>query len=260
MSIIDSLRLDGKVALVTGASKGIGEGIALAYAEAGADVALVARNPVDLEAAAERVRALGRRAVAISADVGDLSSHAPLVARVVTELGGLDILFNGAGVTRRQPIFEVTPDDWDYIFDINFKGVYFLCQAAGRVMVERGGGKIVNIASMNSFRGFPDVSLYGMTKAGIVQLTRSLAVEWAEHNIQANAIAPGWIDTPMTSSMKPERRRWVEAHLPQGHYGTPRDLAGLAVYLASPASDYTTGQTFPVDGGFLAGNPWCKVE
>ncbi len=126
-------------------------------------------------------------------------------------------------------------------------------------MIAQRGGKILNIASMNSFRGFADVSVYGLSKAGIAHLTKSLAVEWAPHNIQANAIAPGWIETPMTSTMRPERRHWVETHLPIGHFGTPRDLAGLAVYLASPASDYTTGQVLAVDGGFLAGNPWSRV-
>ncbi len=256
MGVLDDLRLDGRVALVTGASRGIGAGLALAYAEAGADVALVARATADLERVAEQVRATGRRALALSVDVADLAALPGIADRVVESLGRIDVLANVAGVTRRQPILEVTPADWDYVLNTNVRSVYFLCQAVGRVMIAQRGGKILNIASMNSFRGFADVSVYGLSKAAIAHLTMSLAVEWAPHNIQANAIAPGWIETPMTSTMRPERRHWVENHLPQGHFGTPRDLAGLAVYLASPASDYTTGQVFPVDGGFLAGNPW----
>ena len=257
MSVLDRLRLDGRIALVTGASRGIGEGLALAYAEAGADLALVARSAGDLERVAERVRALGRRALVVPADLADLAAIPSVVERVVAGYGRIDVLANVAGVTRRQPLLDVTPADWDYVVNTNLRAVYFLCQAVGKEMIGRRRGKILNLASMNSFRGFVDVSLYGLTKAAVAHLTASLAVEWAPHNVQANAIAPGWIDTPMTSTMAVERRRWVEAHLPVGHFGTPGDLAGLAVYLASPASDYTTGQVFAVDGGFLAGNPWC---
>lgn len=259
MAVLDTFSLAGRVALVTGAGKGIGVGLALAYAEAGADVALVSRTAADLERIAEEIRGTGRRALVVVADVSQVAAQSDIVERVVTQLGTIDILANAAGVTRRQPVLDVSPADWDFIFNTNLRGVYFLCQAVGKVMIAQRRGKILNIASMNSYRGFPDVSVYGLTKAGIVHLTKSLAVEWARHGIQANAIAPGWIGTPMTSTMQPERRRWVEAHLPIGHYGVPSDLAGLAVYLASSASDYTTGQTFAVDGGFLAGNPWSKV-
>jgi 2-deoxy-D-gluconate 3-dehydrogenase len=253
---LDRMRLDGRVALVTGASHGIGEAIALTYAEAGADVALAARSRDDLERVAELVRARGRRALVAPADISDLAALGPLVERTVAELGGLDILANVAGTTRRKPILDVTLDDWNYVIDTNLRGAYFISQAAARVMVPQGRGKIVHIASMTSYRGFDGVSLYGLTKTAVLSLTRVMAVEWAPANIQVNAIAPGWIDTPMTATMVPSRRKWVEDHVPQGKYGTPDDIAPLALYLASPAADYVTGQTFPVDGGFLAGNPW----
>jgi 2-deoxy-D-gluconate 3-dehydrogenase len=257
-TIFDRFSLQGRVAVVTGASHGIGEGLALAFAAAGADVALAARSAADLERVAARARDLGRRAAAIPTDVSDLSQVERLFERVAGEVGEPDVLATVAGVTRRKPILDVTREDWDYVLDVNLRGVYFTAQAFARRLVARqaGYGKILHIASMTSYRGFADVSLYGISKAAVVNLTKAQAVEWAPHGIRVNAIAPGWIDTPMTASMAPSRRRWVEEHVPQGHYGVVDDLAGLAIYLASPASDYATGQTFPVDGGFLAGNPW----
>jgi 2-dehydro-3-deoxy-D-gluconate 5-dehydrogenase len=254
--VLDRMRLDGQVALVTGASHGIGEGIALAYAEAGADVALAARSRDDLERVAGLVRERGRRALVVPADMRDLAVMGPLVERTVAELGGLDILATIAGVTRRKPILEATLEDWEYVIDVNLRGVFFMAQAAARVMAAQQHGKILNIASMTSYRGFDGTSLYGLTKTAMISVTRTMAVEWAPANIQVNAIAPGWIDTPMTATMVPSRRKWVEDHVPQGKYGTPDDIAPLAVYLCSPAANYVTGQVVPVDGGFLAGNPW----
>jgi 2-deoxy-D-gluconate 3-dehydrogenase len=255
--VLERLRLDGKVALVTGASHGIGEAIALAYAEAGADLALVARSLADLERVAGLVRQYGRRALVLPADLSDLNAPTLLVERALAELGRLDILATVAGTTRRRPILEVGRDDWDAIVDVNLRGVYFMAQAAARAMIAAGrGGKIVHIASMTSYRGFDGISLYGMTKTAILSLTRTMAVEWAPHDIQVNAVAPGWIETPMTATMAPARRQWVVEHVPQGKYGTPDDIAPMALYLASPAANYVTGQIFPVDGGFLAGNPW----
>ena len=260
--MLDRFRLDDKVAVITGASHGIGEALALAYAEAGADVALAARSANDLERVAAKARALGRRAAAIPTDVADLDQIERLMEHTVRDLGEPHILANVAGVTRRKPILDVTLEDWDYVLNVNLRGLYFASQAFARRLVARGAGhgKIVHIASMTSYRGFADVSLYGISKAAVVNLTKMQAVEWAPHGIRVNAIAPGWIETPMTASMAPSRRRWVEEHVPQGHYGTVDDLAGLAIYLASRASDYATGQTFPVDGGFLAGNPWPPLE
>ena len=254
--MFEKLRLDGKVALVTGASKGIGAKLAMTYAGAGADVALVARNLTDLERVAADVRAQGRRALVATADLTDLAAIPPLVDRVASELGHVDVLVNAAGINRRQPALEITPADWDFVVNTNLRSVFFMCQAVGRLMVAQGSGKIVNFASTNAYRSFPDLSLYALTKAAIVRLTATLAVEWAPHNVQVNAIAPGWVDTPMTASMSPERKRWVDLHVPAGRFGTTEEMAGIGLYLASPASDYTTGQTFTVDGGFLAGSGW----
>jgi len=157
---------------------------------------------------------------------------------------------------------EVAPDEYQRIMDVNLRSVYFASQAFVRRLVARnaGWGKVINIASMTSYRGFDGSSVYGATKAAVLNLTKMQAVEWVQYGVRVNAIAPGWIDTPLTAGMAASRRKWVEEHVPQGHYGVPEDLAGLAVYLASPASDYCTGQTFPVDGGFTAGNPWPNPD
>jgi 2-deoxy-D-gluconate 3-dehydrogenase len=202
------------------------------------------------------VRERGRRAVCITADIGQAEQIEPMVERAAAELGGLDILANVAGNQRRRSLIDVSLEDWDFIMDVQLRGAFFVAQAAARRMMEQGGGKIIHIASMTSFRGFLDIGLYGMAKTAIVAMVRYQALEWASRNVQVNAIAPGWIETPMTATMQPTRRRWVNDHVPQGKYGLPEDIANLALYLASPASDYCTGQTLPVDGGFLAGNPW----
>ncbi|MBM3779905.1 MAG: glucose 1-dehydrogenase [Acidimicrobiia bacterium] len=252
----DRFRLDGKVALVTGASQGIGEGIALGLAEAGADVALAARKADDLERVADRIRSLGRRAITIPTDVSQLDQVAAMVPAALKGLGRLDAFVNVAGNQRRKPILDVQLEDWNFVMDVQLRAAFFGAQSAGRHFCAQGHGKVIHIASMTSYRGFLDIALYGIAKTGVVGMTRYMAVEWAQHNVQVNGIAPGWIETPMTATMNPGRRQWVEEHVPQHRYGVPRDIADLAVYLASPASDYVTGQTFPVDGGFLAGNPW----
>ena len=259
MAVLERLRLDGKVAIVTGSSHGIGEAMAVAFAEAGADVALAARNPQDLARVAARITAAGRRAR--RDPDGRLASWRPCPAsssRRRRALGEPAILANVAGTTLRKPILEVTPEEWDGVVEVNLRGLYFMSQAFARRLVARGAGygKVINIASMTSFRGFDGSSVYGVTKSAVVNLTKTQAVEWAAHGIRVNAIAPGWIDTPLTRGMSAGRRRWVEAHVVQGRYGQPDELAGLALFLASPASDYCTGQTFAADGGFTAGNPW----
>jgi NAD(P)-dependent dehydrogenase (short-subunit alcohol dehydrogenase family) len=256
MGIIDGFRLDGKVALVTGAGRGIGEGIALGLAEAGADLALVARTESELGAVAEAARSHGRRAETVRADLGEVHGIPEVVRQVVDVYGRIDILVNVAGIQHRMTVLEAGVEDWQRLMDVNLRSVYFMTQAVGRVMVPQGAGKVINIASMTAYRGFHMISPYGISKAGIANFTKNLAVEWAPYNIQSNAIAPGWITTPMSTRMGEERIKWVCDHVPQGKFGTPRDVASLAVFLASAASDYVTGAVIPVDGGFLAGNPW----
>jgi 2-deoxy-D-gluconate 3-dehydrogenase len=206
------------------------------------------------------VRERGRRAFCITADMGQADQIEPMVERAAAELGGLDVLANVAGNQRRRPLIDVSLEDWNFIMDVQLRGAFFVAQAAARRMIEQGGGKIIHIASMTSFRGFLDIGLYGMAKTAIVAMVRYQALEWASRDIQVNAIAPGWIETPMTATMQPTRREWVNEHVPQGKYGLPEDIANLALYLASPASDYCTGQTLAVDGGFLAGNPWPALK
>lgn len=256
MTIMDQLRLDGRVALVTGASHGIGEGIARGLAEAGANVAISARSQDHLERVGRDIRALGRRVLVVPTDLSDLNNLQPLVSRVAEEFGSIDVLANVAGVGFRKNILNCTPADWDHVINIQIRSVYFLTQAVARIMIEQRRGKIINIASMNSYQGFQGLSLYGLAKAAVLQLTKTMAVEWADHNIQVNGIAPGWIVTPMLDTMQQDRKNWVLDHTPQHRMGSPEDIAGMAVYLASPASDFVTGQTFPVDGGFTAGHPW----
>ena len=255
----DRFSLAGKKALITGATHGIGEGIAVRFAEAGADVALASRTRPDLERVAALVTAQGRRAVQIPTDVSQIDQLESMVATAIEQLGGLDVFVNVAGNQRRKSILDVSLDDWNFIMDVQLRAAFFGAQLAARHFCAQGHGKVVHIASMTSYRGFLDIALYGIAKTAVVGMTRYMAVEWAPHNVQVNGIAPGWIETPMTASMNPERRKWVEDHVPQGKYGITQDIADMALYLSSDASNYVTGQTFPVDGGFLAGNPWPKL-
>lgn len=261
--ILGRFRLDGRVALVTGASRGIGKAIALALAGAGADLALSGRDRATLEPVAEEVRALGRRALPVAFDMADLEAHGPAVEAVLAEWGRLDILVNNAGLNVRKPTLEYTPEDWDRVLNANLKGAFFLTQTAARPMIAGGGGKILNISSMTAFLGLPTVPAYTASKASLQQLTRLLAVEWAEHNIQVNAIAPGWISTELTRPLKESaelqsRYEWVLSRTPAGRFGEPAELAGAAVFLCSPAADFITGQVIAVDGGILAGSDWRK--
>lgn len=257
MSFIDQMRLDNKVALITGASHGIGEGIAVAFAEAGADVVLAARTVSDLERVSKRVESLGRKALVVPTDVSDLSAVQSMVDTTVDSMGSIDVLANVAGSVRRVTILEASPEDWDFTTHVQQRSVYFASQAVARVMIEQGrGGKMLNIASMTSYRGYHGISLYGAAKAAVLQMTKNMAVEWAPYNIQVNGIAPGWIDTPMTATIAPSRRRWIEERTLQGKFGVVEDLSAMAVLLCSPAGGFITGQTIPIDGGFLAGHPW----
>jgi 2-deoxy-D-gluconate 3-dehydrogenase len=244
--------LSGRVAVVTGANTGIGQGIAVALAEAGADVALVGRSPAD--ETAERVAAAGRRAIQVRADLSTIAPVGEVVERTVAELGGLDILVNNAGIIRRADAVDFTEADWDAVVDTNLKSVFFLCQAAGRHMIAQGRGKIVNIASMLSFQGGIRVPSYTASKSGVAGLTKLLANEWAAKGVTVNAIAPGYIATSNTAALQADetRNRQILERIPAGRWGAPSDLAGAAVFLASDASNYVNGHILAVDGGWLA--------
>lgn len=248
-----SLRLDGRVALVTGGSRGLGLGIALALAHAGADIALAARTVEQLEQAAELVRSVGRQAVIVPTDVSDVAAVQAMVQQAAAHFGRLDILVNAAGINIRQPAETFNEADWDRLMAINLKSVFFACQEAARVMRQQGGGKIINLGSLSFEIVVPNVALYAVSKGGLRQLTRALAVEWAADRINVNAIAPGRFWTGMTDAVfsKPELYDSAVSVIPQRRPGIPADLAGATVLLASDASDYITGQTIVIDGGWL---------
>ena len=242
--------LTGRVAIVTGGNGGIGLGIAEGLAAAGASVLLCGRNAAKGTAAAAR---LGPRAAFVVADVARKAECERLVAEAVARFGRLDVLVNNAGTSVRKPPQDYTEAEWHRVLDTNLTGAFLLCQAAYPYFVRAGGGKIVNIASLNAILGAPHNVPYAASKGGIAAMTRGLATAWAADNIQVNAILPGWIDTEMTAGAKahvPGLEEAVVARTPAGRWGQPRDLAGLAVFLAAPASDWITGTAIPADGGY----------
>jgi len=250
-----SLRLDGRVALVTGGSRGLGLGMALALAHAGADIALAARTVEQLEQAAELVQATGRQALIVPTDVSDAAAVRAAVQQTAAHFGRLDILVNGAGINIRQPVDTFTEADWDRLMAVNLKSVFFTCQEAAKFMRQQGKGKIINLGSLSFEIVVPNIALYAISKGGMRQLTRALAVEWAKDQINVNAIAPGRFWTAMTDAVfsKEELYDSAVSVIPQRRPGVPSDLAGATILLASDASDYITGQTIVVDGGWLVG-------
>ncbi len=245
--------LSGRVAIVTGANTGIGQAIAIALAQAGADVACVGRTPADETAA--HIRDLGRRAEIVSADLSTIEPAGRIVAETVDRLGRLDILVNNAGIIRRADAVDFTEADWDAVMDVNLKTMFFLCQAAGRHMIAAGGGgRIINIASMLTFQGGIRVASYTASKSGVGGLTKLLANEWAQHGIAVNAIAPGYIATNNTAALQADanRNRAILDRIPAGRWGDPSDIGGAAVFLASDAAAYVQGHVLAVDGGWLA--------
>jgi 2-deoxy-D-gluconate 3-dehydrogenase len=244
--------LEGKAALVTGANTGLGQGIAVALANAGADIAAAGRaSPAETEA---MVKKTGRRFLSIDANLMTVEPVGRIVAETVKGLGKIDILVNNAGIIRRADSLEFGEKDWDDVMNVNLKSMFFLCQAAGREMVKQGSGKIINIASMLSFQGGIRVPSYTASKSGVAGITRLLANEWAAKNINVNAIAPGYMATDNTQQLRqdPARSREILARIPAGRWGEPADVGGTAVFLASPAADYLHGAIIPVDGGWLA--------
>ncbi|MCZ6707296.1 MAG: SDR family oxidoreductase [Chloroflexi bacterium] len=251
--------LAGKVALITGGSRGIGEATAVLFAQAGADVAVTSRKLPDLERVADLVRAEGRRAIAIEAHAGRMDGLQGIVDRTVEELGGLDVLVNNAGTSNYAPSMEMEERAWDAVMNLDLKGLFFLSQAAGRHMRDHGGGTIVNISSVDGVRPARTTPHYSIAKAGLIMATKCQAVEWAEHNIRVNCIAPGSIETRLYNAnfaLLPEEDRAAakdasSRRVPQSRIGDPHEIADAALYFASDASSYVTGQTLVVDGGRL---------
>jgi NAD(P)-dependent dehydrogenase (short-subunit alcohol dehydrogenase family) len=249
LSIFD---LTGQTALVTGASRGIGQEIALALARAGADVAITARDAASLARCVAAISMLGRRAVPLALDVRDVAQVNAAVNAAADQLGGLSILVNNAGVEEVKPSLDVTEEIWDKILDTNLRGAFFCAQAAARRMV--AGGAIINLCSLTTEVGIPTAVPYGSSKTGLLGMTRALAAEWASLGIRVNAIAPGYFHTAMTEAFY-QNDAWqqaMKAKIPMARFGELSDLDGIAIFLASRASGYITGQCFPVDGGFLA--------
>ena len=245
--------LTGKVALVTGGGRGIGAGFARAVANAGADVVLAARSSDQLQAVADEIKALGRRVVVAPTDVADLDQVRALLRIPTDELGRLDIFFNNAGTNRRLPIDQATPDDWDAVHDLNLRAAFFAMKYAIEPMLAGGYGRIINTASLTSYIGMTGNAMYGASKGGVAQMTKAIATELAETPIRVNAIAPGYVRTSMTEARyhQDEFSSWVLSRVPMRRWGVPDDLGGTAVFLASPASEYVTGQIIPVDGGWM---------
>jgi 2-dehydro-3-deoxy-D-gluconate 5-dehydrogenase len=245
--------LAGRVAIVTGGNGGIGLGMAEGLAAAGADVVLAGRNAEKARSAIETLRAHGRRCAFIAADVTQAASCGNLVAEAVSRFGRLDILINNAGTSVRKMPQDYTEAEWHHVLDTNLTGAFLCSQAAYPAMKRAGRGKMINIGSMMSLFGAPYATPYAASKGGIVQMTRALATAWARDNIQVNAVLPGWIDTELTRAARRQVEGLhdrVEARTPAGRWGVPADMAGIAVFLASPGADYVTGAAIPIDGGY----------
>jgi 2-deoxy-D-gluconate 3-dehydrogenase len=252
MSMNALFDLTGKTAVITGASTGLGRGMTLGLANAGADILLV--DHVECESVAGEVRELGRRAAALTVDLMLMTSIPAVVDKAIREFGKLDILINNAGIIRRAPALEFSEKDWDDVMQLNLKTTFFLAQAAARDMMKRKYGKIINIASLLAFQGGIIVPSYSASKGAVAQVTKALANEWAPHWIRVNAIAPGYMATNNTRALRedPVRSKAILDRIPAGRWGVPEDLQGAAVFLASSGSDYVTGHVLAVDGGWLA--------
>lgn len=244
--------LSGKVALVTGASTGLGAGMTVGLAAAGADIVLVDHRP--REATAAKVRELGRRALALQGDLSEVAQIQRVVSEGIAAFGKIDILVNNAGIIRRAPAIDFSEGDWDEVMNLNAKSVFFLCQTVARDMMKRRYGKIINIASLLSFSGGITVPSYAASKGAVAQIVKALANEWAQHGLCVNGIAPGYMVTDNTRALRENRERYqaISERIPAGRWGTPEDLQGAVIFLASAASDYINGHLLTVDGGWMA--------
>ncbi len=252
MSILDAFRLDGKIALVTGASTGLGQAIAIALADAGADVACHGNRHAP-DTTCEAIVRAGHRSFALTGDLSHREMPRELFEKTIAHFKQLDILINNAGMIRRAPATDYSEEDWEQVIEVNLSSVFRLSQLAGQHMIEHGQGKILNIASLLSFQGGITVPAYAASKGGVAQLTKALANEWAAKGINVNAIAPGYMRTDNTRALQQDetRNRQILERIPAGRWGEPTDLAGAAVFLCSAASDYVNGHVLVVDGGWM---------
>lgn len=251
---INLFDLTGKVALVTGTGQGLGRGYALALAKAGATVICFDKDLQTAQETMKLIQAENPQVEAVQGDVTDLANIKCLLGQITDRHGRLDILVNNAGVEIAEEFQEVTPEHYEKIMAVNLKGLFFLAQEAARIMIRQKSGKIINQGSLGSFIGLAGSTVYCASKGGVTQFTKALSIELAQHDIQVNAIAPGYFRTQMTEPFfqDPEHKKWIEERIPAGRVGTAEDLAGIVIFLASSASDYITGQTIVVDGGWLA--------
>jgi len=250
------MRLQGRVAAITGGALGIGRATAQVFAEEGAAVALGDVEIAGAQTVAKEITARGGRAIAIGVDVGDAAQVQAFVDRTVAELGRLDVMFANAGIAHSAPFLEHPEAQWHRVLRVNLTGVFLCCQAAARHMVTQGGGRIITTASINGFRGVENLVGYNAAKAGVIELTQTMAVELAKHHISVNAIAPAQIDTRLTRSLPEEARARRLARIPMGRFGEADEVARAALFLASDDASYITGHTLAVDGGYLAGGLW----
>lgn len=252
--ITEKFRLNGKVAIVTGASRGLGQAMAIGLAEAGAEVVALSTSLKNLKQTTESIARLGRRVLPLKCDVTDFAQIQQVIEKTVEEFGTIDILVNNAGIIRRTPAEHYSDEDWDMVLHTNLKAVFQFSREVGKIMIACRKGKIINIASLLSFSGGITVPAYTASKGGVAQLTKALANEWAKYNIQVNAIAPGYYETDNTKKLREDKERYAEitARIPIGRWGKPEDLKGAVVFLASEASDYVNGHILVVDGGWMA--------
>ena len=246
--------VSGKIVLVTGAGTGLGKGYAQVFGESGSVVLCAGRNVARLNQVVQTIEKEGGAAKAYGVDVTDLQSIRAMVQQILQDYGRIDVLVNNAGYENIQPFLEVTPEAYDDIMNVNLKGAFFVAQEVAKVMKDNGGGKIINIGSLGSYIGLAESSVYCSTKGGVIQMSKTMAIELGPYNIQVNCLAPGYFITPMTQPFydDPKHREWIESRIPLHEWGTDLDLAGPVLFLASEASRYVTGETIKVDGGWLA--------